>query len=79
MMFESHQRTTSTSDTIRGKLRVEQEAADVGVTIKRYYTDNGVFASCEFRNHCAALDQTLSFSGVGAHHQHYHRETSEFS
>jgi hypothetical protein len=48
---------------------VEQEAADVGVTIKRYHTDNGVFASREFRNHCAALDQTLSFSGVGAHHQ----------
>eukprot|EP00804_Cyclotella_cryptica_P004979 CCRYP_014091-RB/>CCRYP_014091-RB protein AED:0.37 eAED:0.31 QI:0/0/0/1/1/1/2/0/446 len=65
----NHQLTTSASDTIRGKLLLELEAADVGVSIKGYHTDNGVFSSSEFRSHCSGLGQSLRFSGVGAHHQ----------
>jgi hypothetical protein len=34
-----------------------------------YLTDNGVFASAEFRAHCEAQRQDLSFSGAYAHHQ----------
>jgi hypothetical protein len=48
---------------------LESEAADVGVTIRQFHSDNGVFSSNEFREHCARLGQTLRFSGVGAHHQ----------
>lgn len=48
---------------------MEQEAANVGVKVKCYHTDNGVCAAREFRDHCAALGQVLFFSGVGAHHQ----------
>eukprot|EP00804_Cyclotella_cryptica_P029262 CCRYP_011688-RA/>CCRYP_011688-RA protein AED:0.41 eAED:0.29 QI:0/0/0/1/1/1/2/0/509 len=47
----------------------EREAADVGVTIKGYHSDNGVFSSAAFRSHCDGLKQSLRFSGVGAHHQ----------
>jgi transposase InsO family protein len=68
-LFVNHQKTTAASDTIRGKMLVEQEAAEVGVTIKSYHTNNGIFSSKEFRAHCQALKQCLSFSGIGAHHQ----------
>ena len=68
-MFINHQLTTSASDTIRGKLLLEREAADVGVSIKGYHTDNGVFSSAAFHSHCSDLGQSLRFSGVGAHHQ----------
>jgi hypothetical protein len=66
-LFESHQLTTAASDTICGKVRVEHEAREVGVT--SYHSVNWVFSSQEFCAHCQALNQKLTFSGVGAHHQ----------
>lgn len=48
---------------------MEQEAAEVGVQIKSYHSDNGVFRSDEFKDHCASLGQKTSFSGVGAKFQ----------
>ena len=59
----------SAGDTIRSKLALEREAADVNVKIKAIHTDNGVFNSQEFRLHCENLKQKLTFSAVGAHHQ----------
>ena len=50
-------------------MRVEREAAKIGVTIKSYHSDNGVFSLQEFHAHCQALNQKLTFSDVGAHHQ----------
>jgi hypothetical protein len=68
-IFHRAQRTIAASDTIRGKLILERKAADVGVKIKSYHSDNGVFASEEFICHCDSLGQDLSYSGVGAHFQ----------
>lgn len=68
-VFHHPQRTITASDTIRGKLLFEREAADVGVSIKSYHSDNGVFNSEEFKSHCSEQNQKLTFSGVGAHHQ----------
>eukprot|EP00804_Cyclotella_cryptica_P011187 CCRYP_007719-RA/>CCRYP_007719-RA protein AED:0.37 eAED:0.29 QI:0/0/0/1/0.5/0.33/3/0/977 len=68
-LFIHHQLTTAARDTIRGKMLLESEAADVGVTIRQFHSDNGVFDSTEFCEHCARLGQTLRFSGVSAHHQ----------
>ncbi|KAL7482892.1 LOW QUALITY PROTEIN: hypothetical protein ACHAW6_008543 [Cyclotella cf. meneghiniana] len=68
-LFIHHQLTTAASDTICGKMLLESEAADVGVTIKQYHSDNGIFSSAEFCEHCTCLGQTLHFSGVGTHHQ----------
>eukprot|EP00956_Cyclotella_meneghiniana_P010938 scaffold15299_cov23-Cyclotella_meneghiniana.AAC.9 len=48
---------------------LEREARDVGVSIKKYHSDNGVFSSKEFRSHCDELNQKLSFLGVGAKFQ----------
>ena len=68
-IFHRPQKTLTAADTIRGKLILEQEAADVGIRVKRYHSDNGVFSSREFRDHCEALKQKLRFSGVGAKFQ----------
>jgi transposase InsO family protein len=68
-LFFNHQLTATASDTIRGKLLLEREAADVGVSIKGYHSDNYVFSSAEFCSPCSGLGQSLHFSGVGAHHQ----------
>ena len=68
-IFHRPQKSLTAADTIRGKLLLEQEAADVGVKVKRYHSDNGVFSSREFKDHCTALNQKLRFSGVGAKFQ----------
>ena len=37
--------------------------------IKKYHSDNGVFAAAEFKNDCEKLEQTIDYSRVGAQHQ----------
>ena len=56
-------------ETIRGKQVIEQEALDLGWSVKAYHSDNGIFSSDAFRAHCDELNQTLSFSAPGAKHQ----------
>ncbi|KAL7487907.1 hypothetical protein ACHAW6_013533, partial [Cyclotella cf. meneghiniana] len=68
-IFHSPQHSLNAADTLRGKLLLEREAADVGAAIRSIHTDNGVFNSTLFRDHCSARLQKLRFSGVGAHHQ----------
>ncbi|KAL7478027.1 hypothetical protein ACHAW6_003813, partial [Cyclotella cf. meneghiniana] len=68
-IFHSPQKSLNAADTIRGKLLLEREAAEVGIQIKALHSDNGVFNSEDFRQHCDSYRQRLSFSGVGAHHQ----------
>lgn len=64
-----HQVSTSAEETIRGKMVLEQEASDIGVKVKKYWSDNGVFSSDEFKSHCKMMKQKLRFSGVGAKFQ----------
>ena len=49
--------------------RFEQDARSQNVTIRKYHGDNGVFKAQMFREELDALGQTITFSGVGAHHQ----------
>ena len=56
-------------EAIRAKKSYEREMASMGVTVIHYHTDNGVFTSSEFQDELAGLEQGLSLSGVGAHHQ----------
>ena len=66
-----HQISLSASDTIRAKDTFELEALRGGVEIKRYHSDNGVFASTAFSDSLRVErdPQSQSFSGVGAKHQ----------
>lgn len=68
-MFNYSQHTLQAAETIRGKTLFEQEARNIGVNIKSYRTDNGVFASQAFKQHCASQDQDLSYSGPHAQHE----------
>jgi hypothetical protein len=64
-----HQVSLRALDTIRGKRLFERNARSCGVSISSYRGDNGIFSSKEFRDELLSLDQSITFSGVGAHHQ----------
>ena len=68
-IFHQPQSDLTVEGTLHGKKLLEQEAESVGVSIKSYHSDNGVFCASAFKDHCRSLKQSLSFSGVGAHHQ----------
>ena len=59
----------STNETIKAKLAFEQFASAHGVQIKHYHCDNGRFADAAFIRAVELSQQTISFCGVGAHHQ----------
>ena len=65
-----HLMTAMTSEeTIQAKQAFERFAADHGVAIKHYHTDNGRFADNAFKQHCEQNRQTISYCGVNAHFQ----------
>jgi hypothetical protein len=53
-IFHHPQTDLSASQTIRGKQIMEKAAADLGFCIEGYHSDNGIFASAEFKAHCAS-------------------------
>ena len=68
-VFHYPQSDLTTRTTLLGKQLLEDEASTVSVTIKKYHSDNGIFSSKGFKDHCRGLGQSYSFCGVGAHHQ----------
>ena len=64
-----HQVTLNAADTVKAKLRYEQDAHTNGVVVQSYHTDNGVFTSQEFMEKRFAANQRIRFSGSGAAHQ----------
>ena len=64
-----HQVSLSASESIKAKLRFEQEAAESGVRVSAYHSDNGIYSSNEFMAHLAGKKQPITFSGAGAAHQ----------
>jgi hypothetical protein len=56
--------------TVLGKTKFEQMCWNlVGVTIKNFHSDNGVYDASVFCDDCITKDQSQTFSGVGAKHQ----------
>ena len=68
-IFNYCQFSTDAVETIQSKHKLEDEAKREGFSVKKYHSDNGVFASEAFKKDCDSKSQTYSFSGVGAHHQ----------
>ena len=62
-----HQVSLGTTDTIRSKNEYEHQVAEMGVRIKSYRGDNGVYKSKEFKYDLIARQQTMLYSGVGVH------------
>ena len=63
------QKTASAEETIKGKFAFEQHAKSMGITIKGYHADNGIFRANAWMNSCNQQDQSMTFAGVNAHHQ----------
>jgi len=66
----SHLQTSTGGDeTLAAKHAFEIMAHSFGIPIQSYHADNGIFAEKLFRNEISMSNQSISFCGVGAHHQ----------
>ncbi len=68
-IFHFPQFSTNASKTIKNTVCLESMAKEVGIEIKQYHSDNGIFASQEFKEHWDRSKRKYSFGGVGAKHQ----------
>jgi hypothetical protein len=63
------QENITSEETVQAKQSFERYARAHGVEIKHYHCDNGRFADKAFMSAVETANQTISFCGVGAHHQ----------
>jgi transposase InsO family protein len=59
----------TSEETLKSKLAFEKFAASHGVSIKHYHADHGRFKDKLFSKSIEDKGQTISFCGVGTHHQ----------
>ena len=70
MVSYVHLQTSLNADqTLLGKHAFEREMAKYGRAIVTYCSDNGVFADNVFKVAILAADQSITYCGVGGHHQ----------
>ena len=62
------QKSASAEETLQSKKAFEQHASSMGVSIKGYHADNGIFRAKAWMNNCNQSHQAMSFAGVNAHH-----------
>ena len=68
IIFNENQVSLNATETLRGKHKMEREALRHGISILGYRADNGIYRSKEFLEDLKKQEQTIDFSGVGAHH-----------
>ena len=68
-IYLRNQVSLNTGETLQSKKAFEQVASQFGITIKGFRADNVPFGSAAFMQNLADNDQTMTFSGTGAHHQ----------
>jgi hypothetical protein len=64
-IFNFPQYSNTAHKTLQSINRLEAMAREEGFKIKRYHSDNGIFATADFKAHCEHSQQTFSFSGIG--------------
>jgi hypothetical protein len=57
------------SETLLAKHAYEHSLSSLGVESKAYHADNWRFADKCFKDDCISCNQTITFCGVGSHHQ----------
>ena len=62
-------RDLTLDETLLAKGEMEKVMEQVGIYVKHYHADNGIFADNGFINAINTKDQKITFCGVGAHHQ----------
>lgn len=68
------QKTASAEETIEAKNCFERHMLSMGINIKSYHADNGIFRAHKWIQACREKQQEISFVGVNAHHQNGHAE-----
>jgi hypothetical protein len=68
-LYLCNQVVLTAGSTLRSKKQFKEFASNFGIKIKRYRADNVPFRSEAFLRNIADSNQTIDFSGVGAHHQ----------
>ena len=71
-VFVHLMRNHTLEETLLAKAAYEKYLNDNGVVAKSYHADNGRFADKGFIDDCKSSNQTISFCGVGGHHQNAH-------
>ncbi len=66
--FIHPQKEASAQETLEAKKAFERYANSMGVPVKAYHADNGIFKAKAWVEACFHKEQTLTFAGVGAHH-----------
>ena len=70
-IFNQHQHSTTTAESVLSKYAFENHSSIHGVKICEYVADNNPFHGKEWTNDCLNQQQQQHFSGVGAHCQNY--------
>jgi hypothetical protein len=71
LIHNTHQHSTTTTETVLSKHLFEDYCDSFGVRIREYVTDNNPFHGSDWTNDCKNQRQSHKLSGVGAHHQNY--------
>jgi len=75
IIWVENQVSLGANETVMGKARFEEWLWEQAcVEISHIHSDNGIFASDEFRLDCGNKKQDQTFSGVGAQHQNARAE-----
>jgi hypothetical protein len=69
LSFIYFQKSLNIEETIEAKKAFKRYAASHGVRIKHYRADNGIFETAAFTNEVLNSGQSISYTGVWAHHQ----------
>jgi hypothetical protein len=68
-IFNFHQYLNTANETISSTIKLETMAREEGFKNKKYHSNNGIFSSADFKDHCDCQRIKYSFSGVRAKHQ----------
>ena len=68
-VFTHFQVDQTTDSAIEAKEAFERRMAQMGVVVRNYHADNGIFASRGFVNHVHNSNQHIEYCGVSAHFQ----------
>ena len=64
-----HQVSLQAGKNLQAKHKIEYDFNTIGCKILKYYSDNVIFKAKEFQADLQLHQQSINFSGVGAHHQ----------
>ena len=69
-------RSTTQEETLDAKLSIENYFHQHGYAIKEWHADNGRYTEKDFVDAVHVAGQTITYCGVGAHHQNGIAESS---